>query len=80
MTDKSKIFDDITQLAGGAAGLLNGVGQQIRDDMKTRIEDMATDIDLVPRDEFERVEALLYKALADNEEIKQRLEKLESSK
>ncbi len=80
MTDKNKIFDDITQFAGGAAGLLNGVGQQFRDYVKTRIEDMATDMDLIPRDEFERVEALLQKALADNEEIKQRLDKLESSK
>jgi BMFP domain-containing protein YqiC len=77
--NKSKIIDDISQLAGGAVGLLNGVGQQVRGDMKARIEDMAADMDLIPRDEFERVEALLQKALTDNEDIKKRLEKLEKN-
>ena len=79
MSTSNKIIDDIAQLAGGAAGLLNGVQQQIRDDVKTRIEEMATDLDLVPRDEFERVEAMMQKALSDNEDLKQRLEKLESN-
>lgn len=76
----NKIVDDIAQLAGGAAGLFSGVQQQIRDDIKARVEEMATNLDLVPRDEFERVEAMLEKALADQEELKQRLEKLESTK
>lgn len=77
MKNSNKLIDDITQLAGGAAGLLSGVQQQIRDDIKARVEDMASRLDLVPRDEFERVEAMLAKALADHEEIKERLEKLE---
>lgn len=73
-------MDDIAQLAGGAAGLLSGVQQQIRDDIKARVEDMATRLDLVPREDFERVEALLEKALADQKELRNRLEKLESRK
>lgn len=77
---QNKIVDDIAQLAGGAVGLLNGVQQQIRDDVKARIEEMASDLDLVPRDEFERVEAMLQKALSEQEELKARLEKLEGKK
>ncbi len=73
----NKIFDDITQLAGGAAGLLNGVQQQIRDDIKARVDDMATRMDLVPRDDFERLEAMVEKLTAENTEMKSRLDKLE---
>jgi len=70
-------MDDIAQLAGGAAGLLSGVQQQIRDDIKARVEEMATRLDLVPREDFERVEALLEKALAEQKELKARLDALE---
>jgi len=70
-------MDDIAQLAGGAAGLLSGVQQQIRDDIKARVEEMATRLDLVPREDFERVEGLLEKALAEQKELKARLDALE---
>lgn len=76
MTDTNKIFDDITQLAGGAAGLLNGVQQQIRDDIQARVDDMATRMDLVPRDDFERLELMVEKLTAENTEMKSRLEDL----
>ncbi len=49
MSETNKILDDIAQLAGGAAGLIGGVQQQIRDDVKARIEEMASNLDLVPR-------------------------------
>lgn len=78
MAKDNKIFDDITQLAGGAAGLLNGVQQQIQDDIKARVDDMATRMDLVPRDDFERLEAMVEKLTTDNAEMKSRLQKLES--
>ncbi len=77
MTKSSQLMDDIAQLAGGAAGLLSGVQQQIRDDIKARVEEMATRLDLVPREDFERVEGLLEKALAEQKELKARLDALE---
>jgi BMFP domain-containing protein YqiC len=74
---QSKIIDDISQLAGGAAGLLNGVQQQIRDDIQARVDEMATRMNLVPRDDFERLEALVEKLVSENTELKARIEKLE---
>lgn len=71
-------MDDLAQLAGGAAGLVSGVQQQIRDDIKARMEEMAANMDLVPREEFDRLEAMLQKALAEQEALKQRLDKLEN--
>ena len=79
MSKPSQIADDIAQLAGGAAGLLSGVQQQIRDDIKARVEEMATRMDLVPREDLDRVEALLQKTIADQQDVKERLEKLEAT-
>lgn len=78
MSKPAQIIDDIAQLAGGATGILGGAGQHLRDDIKARVEDMADRLNLVPRADLDRVEALLNKALAEQKELKQRLEKLES--
>lgn len=72
------MMDDIAQLAGGAAGLMSGVQQQIRDDIKARAEEMATNLDLVPREDLERVEGMLEKALSDQKDMLARIEKLEA--
>ncbi len=80
MTKPTELLGDIAQLAGGAAGLLGGAGQQIRDDIKARVEDIADRMDLVPREDLERVEALLQKSLKDQADILARLEKLEAKK
>lgn len=71
-------------MAGGAAGLLGSASQQIRDEVKARVEDIADRMDLVPREDLERVEVQLEKALADQKDIISRLisleEKLEKNK
>lgn len=77
MTKPSEMIDDLAQMAGGAAGLFSSAGQQIRDDIKARVEDMATRLDLVPREDLDRVETLLEKALNEQKEIKTRLNALE---
>lgn len=80
MTKPTEILGDIAQLASGAAGLLGNAGQQIRDDIKARVEDMADKMDLVPREDLDRVEALLNKAIQEQKDILARLEKLEGNK
>ena len=80
MSKPKEFIDDITQLAGGAAGLLGSAGQQIRDDIKARVEDVADRMDLVPREDLERVEALLHKSIDVQNDILKRLEILEGKK
>ncbi len=84
MTNPKDLLNDITQMAGGAAGLLGSASQQIRDEVKARVEDIADRMDLVPREDLERVEVQLEKALADQKDIISRLisleEKLEKNK
>ena len=70
MSKSNKIFEDISQLAGSAAGLMNDLRQQIHEDVKTRVDDMAAKMDLVPREDFEKLEAQL-------KDLHERLAKLE---
>ncbi len=58
-TRDTRLFDDIARVAGGAAGLLGSVRQQVAEEIKARIDDLAGRADLVPRADLERVEAML---------------------
>ncbi len=78
MFQKDKILDDVARMAGGAAGLFSDLGRSAKSDIRTRVEEIAGRLDLVPRDEFERLEAMLAKARAEQEELKKRVEILES--
>lgn len=80
MKNSATLIDDLAKLAGGAAGIAGSLQQQIRNDIRARVEEMATRMDLVPREDFDRIEALLNKALAEQENLKARLEKLESKR
>lgn len=61
MKPDARIFDDLARMAGGAAGMLDSLRQQIKADIKARVEEMADDMDLVPREDFERLEAQVAK-------------------
>jgi len=59
MKDTSHIIDDLAKLAGGAAGIAGSVQQQIRNDIKARVDEVAERMDLVPREDYERLEAVV---------------------
>jgi len=60
----AKIFDDLAKVAGGAVNMFSGVRQQIEGEIKARIDDMADRLDLVPREDFDRLNALVTKLSA----------------
>lgn len=72
MKDTSQIIDDLAKLAGGAAGIAGSMQQQIRSDIKARVEEMADRMDLVPREDFERLEALTKTLEARIEELEKK--------
>ena len=80
MTKSNKIVEDLTQLAGSAAGIMNDVRQQVRDDVKARVEELAGRMDLVPREDLEIIEAKLDKDMGDIAELQKRLDALEKGK
>lgn len=75
---KEHLFDDLAKMAGGAASALGGFGTQIKDEIKTRVDEMAERLDLVPREDFERVEAMLKESRRQQDELIKRIEALEA--
>ena len=57
MGSDTRILDDIARVAGGAVNILSGMQQQIREEIKTRMEDMANRMDLVPREDVDLLQA-----------------------
>tara|TARA_B100002003_G_scaffold230271_1_gene240322 strand:+ start:304 stop:561 length:258 start_codon:yes stop_codon:yes gene_type:complete len=78
MIGKEKILDDVARLAGGTVGALTNIKAQIREEIRLRVDEMALKMDLVPRAEFERTEALLKETRIEQEKILKKLEELEN--
>ena len=56
------MFDDLSRMAGGALNVFSAFREQILGDIKTRVDEAAARMDLVPREDFDRLE-LQVKAL-----------------
>ncbi len=61
MKPDARIFDDLSRVAGGAMNVFSGLREQIRNDIKARVEEMAAKMDLVPREDFDRLQAQVQK-------------------
>ena len=77
---KEKVLDNIAQFAGGTVSIASGIAQNIRTEIKSRVEEVVTRLDLVPREDFDRLEAMLQQSRLEQEELKTRLEVLEGQK
>ncbi|HEY8191357.1 MAG TPA: accessory factor UbiK family protein [Alphaproteobacteria bacterium] len=53
MKPDMKILDDIARVAGGAVNILSGMQQQIRDEIRVRMEEAASRMDLVTREDYD---------------------------
>lgn len=78
MQTQNRIFDDLARLAGGALGAVSGVREEIELLVRGRIERVLSEMDLVPRDEFDAVKAMAEKARIENEDLARRLAELEA--
>jgi BMFP domain-containing protein YqiC len=73
-----KVFDDLSRLAGGALGALGGLRGEIEEMVRQRVERVATDLDLVTREDFEAVREMAAEARAENERLADRIATLEA--
>lgn len=73
MGSDSRIFDDIARMAGGAVNILSGVQQQIREEIRARMDDMASHMDLVPREDMDALRARI-------DALESRIETLEKNR
>lgn len=77
MQTRSKLFDDLAKVAGGAASTLSGIKGEVESLVRQQIERILVDADMVPRDEFDAVKAMAAKARSGQEAMEKRVHELE---
>jgi BMFP domain-containing protein YqiC len=76
----AKMLDDLARVAGGAVNIFSGMQEQIRNDVRARMEEMATKLDLVPRDELDQAKGMIDKLRKDMKNLEDRIARLEGKK
>jgi BMFP domain-containing protein YqiC len=79
MQTDNRILDDLARVAGGAFGTLNDVRVELENLFKQRLERVLSDLDVVPRDEFDAVKAMAEKARTAQEALEKRVAALEAA-
>ena len=79
MQTDNRILDDLARMAGGAFGTLNDMRAEIENLFKQRLERVLSDLDVVPREEFDTVKAMAEKARISQEALEKRVAALEAA-
>lgn len=75
-----RFLDDIARVAGGAVNIVSGFQNQLREDMRSRMDNLADRADLVPRDDMDRAEAMIQTLRQRVDALETRLDKIEGKK
>lgn len=78
MQSQNRFFEDFAKFANGAAGTFAGIAREMEAMAKSAVERVIGGIDMVSREEFEAVKEMAANARAENEALKERLDKLEA--
>jgi len=79
MQTENRFLDDLARVAGGAFGTLAGLRNEVEEMVRRRFERMLSDMDLVPREEFDAVKAVAEKARLEQERLEKRVVALEAA-
>ncbi len=77
MQTRSRLFDDLAKVVGGAVSTLTGLKAEIEVLIRQQIERILVDADLVPRDEFDAVKEMAANARGGQEALEERVRDLE---
>ena len=78
MQTTGKFFDDFAKMAGGAMGALGGVKEEAEAAIRQRLERILSDMDVVPRDEFDAMADVARRARQKQETLSAKVAELES--
>ena len=78
MQTRNKIMDDLSQLMTNAMGVAQGAREEAETAMNSMVDRFLAERQLVTREEFDAVRAMAVKAREENEELKARLDALET--
>ena len=79
MQTTGKLFDDFAKMANGAAGAFAGVRHEIEAIVKQRLERVLSEMDLVPREEFDAMADVARRARLEQEKLEKRVGDLEAA-
>ena len=77
MTQGSKLFDELGKLMNNAAGVADGVRREIETVVKSQLERMINDMNLVKREDYDALRELV---MAQSAEVKALTAEVESLK
>jgi BMFP domain-containing protein YqiC len=78
MTQGSKIFDELGKLMNNAAGVADGVRREIETAVKSQLERLVADMDLVKREDYDALRELVQAQSTELKELKAAVESLKS--
>jgi BMFP domain-containing protein YqiC len=74
----NRIMDEFAKLMNDAAGVAQGVRREIDTVVKAQAERLIADMDLVKREEFDALKAMVVKAREENARLEKMISDLES--
>lgn len=78
MQTDNRLFDDLAKVANGALHTMSGVRDELETRLRERVERWLSDMDMVPREEFEAIKSVAQKARSEQEKLVLKVEALES--
>lgn len=79
MQTRGKLFDDLASLATSAAGLANGLREEVETLVRQQMERMLEGMDLVTREEFDAMAEMARNAREENADLEARIAALEAA-
>ena len=71
MQSQNPLLDELAKAASAAVGLAQAAGEEARSALRSGVDRMATDMDLIRRDEFEALKAEVAALRAELASLKQ---------
>ena len=78
MAAENRIFEDLARVASGALGTLTGMREELETRIRDQVERMLDRMNLVRREEFDAVQAMVAKARMAQEALEARVAALEA--
>ncbi len=78
MSNRDKILDNIARVAGGAVSFVSDAQSTVKSVARAQIDDIAQNMDLVSREEFEKLELMLIAAREDQKALEDKVTALEA--
>ena len=80
MSQGSRIFDDLGKLMNNAAGLADGVRREIETMVKSQLERLTADMDLVKREDHDALRELVQAQAVEIKALQQSLAALQQGR